>query len=104
MNGKMLKKFCAALSVAALSVSLLWVGAAADGVRPCGICGDTTFTQTTEFLWVNDSQCAPRYECSNGHRQLRVDENGKFIDVAPHAPESIVTCEARAVCANWGSE
>ena len=39
MNGKMMKKFCAALSVAAISVSLLWVGAAADGVRPCGTCG-----------------------------------------------------------------
>ena len=104
MNGKMMKKFCAALSVAAISVSLLCMGAAADGVRPCGTCGDTTFTQTTEFQWVNDSQCAPRYECSNGHRQLRVDENGNFIDVAPHSPKSNATCEARAVCANCGSE
>ena len=78
MNGKMLKKFCAALSVAALSVSLLWVGAAAEA-QPCKSCAEGTFkgfTQTKEYQKVNESQCAPFFVCNNGHKQLRFNPDG----------------------------
>ena len=106
MNGKMLKKFCAALSVAALSVSLLWVGAAAEA-QPCKSCAEGTFkgfTQTKEYQKVNESQCAPYFECNNGHKQLRFNPDGTFMDLKDHVPSTNATCEARAVCGDCGSE
>ena len=103
MNGKKSIRLMSALLVLALTASVLCLTAFADGPRPCATCGDSTFTATTQFQKISETQCVRLYVCSNGHKQPTYNSaDGSYRDVTEHVASKKATCTDAAICGNCG--
>lgn len=102
MNGKKTIRLAAVFLAAVLAASVLSLTAFAEGPRPCSTCGDATFTATTEFQKISETQCVRLYECSNHHKQPTYNADGSYRDVTEHVASKKATCTDAAVCGNCG--
>lgn len=65
---------------------------------------DGTLHATTEYKKVSQTQHAQYYECAKGHKMLRYDEDGGFLDLFDHVASREATCKAAALCGDCGEE
>lgn len=108
MKRNVLTRFACAAAVALLGVVLSTAAMAAPVTGVCKQCDAaglecTGLHATATYKKISETQHAQYYECNNGHKQLRYNENGSFRDVAAHVANKNATCTEAAVCGDCGA-
>lgn len=107
MKRNVLTRFACAAAVALLGAVLCTAAKADALVGVCKTCDDaglvcTSVHATASFKYFDGATHAQYYECNNGHKLLRYNEDGSYRDLLPHIASKNATCTEAAVCGDCG--